>query len=362
MPQRPRHGECYNTIVPMFTQNVAHALFPLGLDHRGTDPHPRQPPPMLLQRADKMRASPDWLFEPKWDGFRTLASVHDGSVRLISRNGHLFTHVFEPITDALRGFPTSIVLDGEVVCVNGKGRPDFEALQARLRPRDGKLPGHLCYMVFDCLHVNGYSLLNRPLEERQAVLRHLQPALQSDEVKLTEAFPAEKSAALLKACTKMGLEGIVMKRKGSIYRPGLRTMDWLKVPIRHREEFVVGGYLPSPRGYSTLILGQFNREGKYAYVGFCGNGLSDDTRAMIVEELRARHRKTCPFRIVPDLRDGFREVPDTPPRWVRPTLVVEVEYRQRLRDGLRHAALKGVRPDKRLGLFRRSPLGEREPC
>ena len=128
----------------MFEQTVARALSRLGLDQRGADPHPHQPTPMLLQRADKMFASPDWVYEPKWDGFRALASVRDGSVRLISRNGHPFTNLFGPIADALRGFPTSIVLDGEVICINDNGQPDFEALQARLRPRNGKLPGHLC--------------------------------------------------------------------------------------------------------------------------------------------------------------------------------------------------------------------------
>jgi bifunctional non-homologous end joining protein LigD len=134
----------------------------------------------------------------------------------------------------------------------------------------------------------------------------------------------------------MGREGVVMKRKGSIYRPGFRSSDWFKVPFRHREEFLVAGYLPSARGFSTLILGQFNRNGNLAYAGFCGNGLSDDTRALLLEELRATRRKTCPFRTVPDLRNDFRELPDVPPQWVRPTLVVEVEYRQRLKGGLRH--------------------------
>ena len=261
----------------MFETTVTRALARLGLDQRGTNPHPRNPAPMLLGRADKMFASPDWVYEPKWDGFRVLASVQDGSVRLISRNGHSFTNLFGPVTDVLRGFPTSILLDGEVIAINDKGQPDFEALQARLRPRNGKLPGHLCYMVFDCLYVNGHSLLNRPLEERQAVLWELQHALQTDVVKLTEGFPAAKSARLMKACAAMGLEGVIMKRKRSIYRPGFQSADWLKVPLRHREEFVVAGYLPSPRGFSTLILGQFNREGNFAYAGFCGTGLSDTT-------------------------------------------------------------------------------------
>jgi ATP-dependent DNA ligase len=125
----------------MFTQTVARALSRLGLAQRGVDVHPRQAAPMLLQRADKMFASPDWVSEPKWDGFRVLASVHDGSVRLISRNGHSFTNLFGPISDSLRGFPTSIVLDGEVVAINDRGQPDFEALQARLRPPNDDVGG-----------------------------------------------------------------------------------------------------------------------------------------------------------------------------------------------------------------------------
>jgi bifunctional non-homologous end joining protein LigD len=148
---------------------------------------------MLLGRAKELFDDPDWAYEPKWDGFRVLATVRDGSVRLISRNGHSFTNLFWPIPDALRGFPTSILLDGEVIAIKDKGQPDFDALQQRLRPRNGKLPGHLCYMMFDCLYVNGHSLLARPLEERQEILWEMQPALQADTVKLMEGFPAGKA-------------------------------------------------------------------------------------------------------------------------------------------------------------------------
>jgi bifunctional non-homologous end joining protein LigD len=284
----------------MFEQTVTHALSRLSLDQRGADPHPRQPAPMLLRRADKMFASPDWVYEPKWDGFRVLASIRDGSVRLISRNGASFTNLFGPVTDALRGFPTSVVLDGEVIAINDRGQPDFEALQARLRPRNGKLPGYLCYMVFDLLYVNGHSLLTRPLEERQAILSELQPALQTDAVKLSEGFPAAKSARLMKACAAMGLEGVIIKRKASVYRPGFRSPDWVKVPIRHGDEFVVAGYLPSPRGFSTLILGQINREGNFAYAGFCGTGLSEtDARGTPRRTPRHPSERAVPHRAGP---------------------------------------------------------------
>jgi bifunctional non-homologous end joining protein LigD len=97
-----------------------------------------------------------------------------------------------------------------------------------------------------------------------------------DTVKLIEGFHAGKAARHMKACAMMGLEGVVMKRKASVYWPGFRTSDWLRVPIRHREEFVVGGYLPGSRQW-TVILGQYDREGKFVYAGICGTGLSADT-------------------------------------------------------------------------------------
>src|SRR5262249_51887509 len=162
-------------------------------------------------------------------------------------------------------------------------------------------------------------------------------------------FPAEKSERLLSACASMGLEGVVMKRKGSLYRPGYRSPDWIKVPLCHAEEFVVAGYVPGPRGLSTLVLGQHDRHGKLIYAGFCGPGLADDPRAGVFEALKATRRKTCPFPVVPRLREGFTGPRDRPPQWVRPCLVVEVEYRRRLDDGLRHAVLKRLRPEKTRG-------------
>jgi bifunctional non-homologous end joining protein LigD len=200
----------------LFTTVVNHALSHFGLHERGNAPFPRQPAPMLVEKAAALFDDPAWTYEPKWDGFRMLATVKDSAVRLISRNGHSLTNLFWPISDALRGFPTSLLLDGEIIAINEKGRPDFEALQQRLRPRNGKLPGYVCYMVFDLLYVNGHSLMGRPLEERQAILWEMQPALQGDTVKLTEGFPAGKAPRLMKACAMMGLEGVVMKRKASI--------------------------------------------------------------------------------------------------------------------------------------------------
>ena len=112
----------------MFTATVNGAFSRLGLDPRGTAPFPRSTAPMFMHKAARLVSSPDWTYEPKWDGFRVIATVRDGSVRLLSRNGHSFTRLFGPVSDALCGFPASLVLDGEVVAITEEGRPDFEAL------------------------------------------------------------------------------------------------------------------------------------------------------------------------------------------------------------------------------------------
>ncbi len=121
----------------LFAKTVQQALARHQLDQEGKAPFLRQLAPMLLHNADALTSTPDFTYEPKWDGFRVLAAVRDGSTRLVSRNGDSFTRLFGPVTEALREFPTSLVLDGEVIAINDRGQPDFEALQARLRPRNG---------------------------------------------------------------------------------------------------------------------------------------------------------------------------------------------------------------------------------
>ena len=114
----------------MFTATVNEALSRLGLNPLGTAPFARSTAPMLMHKASRLVSSPDWIYEPKWDGFRVIATVRDGSVRLLSRNGHSFTRLFGPVSDALCGFPASLVLDGEVVAITDEGRPHFESAPA----------------------------------------------------------------------------------------------------------------------------------------------------------------------------------------------------------------------------------------
>jgi len=341
------------------TLTVTRALARLGLHPPGTAPFPTTLTPMLTEGSRHAFNDPEWVYEPKWDGFRVVALIRNHAVRLLSRNLHSFTGTFRPVTDALREFPTTLVLDGEVVVLNEQGLPDFEALQQWLRPHR-HMPGPVTYMVFDCLYVNGHSVLRRGLEDRQAVLRALRPALAPETVRITEALSGMDGRLVFRECARLGLEGVVAKRRASLYRPGVRTRDWMKISVRHREEFVVGGYLMvRPNRLSTLIVGQYDRTGTLRYVGLVGTGLSEETRRAILRELEATPRKTCPFVPAPTLRDHFGQLrANLPPHWVKPTLVIEVEYRQRTGDGLRHAALKGLRPDRNARGVRGQALGK----
>ncbi len=281
-------------------------------------------------------------------GFRLIGAVRKGSVELLSRNLRPFTNLFRSIADALASIPTSLVLDGEVVWLDRNGWPDFEALQGRLRQDGFRRSGDLRYIVFDCLYLNGYSLLGRSLEVRKDILRAIAPAIVSDRLVINDTFPGAQGTRVFREVVRLGLEGVVAKRRQSVYQPGIRSRDWVKIPIRHREEFVVGGYVASRADrLSSIVVGQYGRDGRLAYTGLVGTGLSASLRRGILAQLRSLERKRCPFVPVPKLRDPFGELRnDVPPRWVKPQMVVEVEFPQRTPDGLRHAALKGVRPDK----------------
>jgi bifunctional non-homologous end joining protein LigD len=302
---------------------------------------------MLAEPGRAPFDSPDWIYEPKWDGIRIVAYVRADRVRLLSRNLQNFTGVFASVAESLQSLTAPTVLDGEVVAIAPDGHPDLAALQQWLRPGQRPRTSHVSYVVFDCLHVNGHNLKDRPLRERQDVLAELKRALNSDAVRVTDPYPGVLGTFVYQECQRLGLEGVVVKRLASKYRSGKRSKDWRKIPFRRREEFVVGGYLSSaPRRLSVLILGE-RAQGRLVYVGLVGSGLSLDTRARLLAELKAAHTDKSPFTPVPTLRDHTGELrTDLSPHWVRPALVVEVEYRERLEDGLRHAALKAVRPDK----------------
>ncbi len=200
---------------------------------------------MLAELSKEPFNDPEWIYEPKWEGIRIVVYIHEGHVRLLSWNLQNFTGLFSSVAESLKSAPASLVLDGEVAALGADGRPDFATLQHWLRPGRQPHTGHVTYIVFDRLYVNGHNLKDHPLRDRQAVLTVLKHTLNSNVVRVTDPFPGDMGTTVYEECRRQGLEGVVAKRLASKYQEGKRTEDWRKIPFRKREEFVVGAYLSS---------------------------------------------------------------------------------------------------------------------
>ena len=301
------------------------------------DPLPKPFRPMLAESAKEPFDRAGWSFEVKWDGVRALAFIRrDGPAQdivLYGRSLRRLNAQFPEIVDALAGLDVeSAVLDGEIFAPDDDGRPSFHRLQQRLhlnaasgeRPAAGEV--HVAYAVFDCLYLDGRDLRERPFAERRAALEAL--ALPAGLIK-TDAIE-ERGAALFEAAREHGFEGIVAKKASSPYRPGVRSGDWVKVKIRRTLEAVVGG-LTRGRGarstsFGALVLGQYEDTGALVHIGQTGGGFSETDLARVRRVLAPLETKTCPFAKRP-------EVPG-PITWVRPEVVVEVEYGEWTPDGL----------------------------
>ncbi len=313
------------------------------------DPFPAPFRPMLAGPADRPFDRPGWLFEVKWDGVRALAFVRRRGaaqdVGLYTRGLRRLNAQFPEVVEALAGLrEDSVVLDGEIIAPDEHGQPSFARLQQRLH-RDADAGGHpdrervpVVYVAFDCLYLGGRDLRARPLSERRQRLEalSLSPGVIRGEV--VEAH----GRALFDAVRQRGLEGIVAKRADSPYRPGVRSPDWQKVKVRQTAEAVVGGFTRGKghrtRTFGALILGQHDPDGRLVHIGQTGGGFSDGDLRVLSRRLEPLVTEACPF--------AARPRTPTPPTWVRPEVVVEVEYAERTPDGmLRFPRFLRVRDD-----------------
>jgi len=307
---------------------------------------PKTVAPMLATLVDKPFDEPGWLYEVKWDGYRAIALLNKGNVKLVSRNNKTFNEKFYPLYETLRTWKINAVIDGEIAVLNDNGVSDFGSLQNWRSEADGEL----IYYVFDILWLNGYNLERLPLWRRREILKENLPA--DEMVRFSEAFETSASEFLDNA-KKLGMEGIIAKKKDSVYLEGERTRDWLKIKANQRQEVVIGGYTQnegSGKLFSSLLVGVYEKD-KLNYIGKIGTGFNNNTQRELRDKMNRLVIKKCPFSEVPDVNKPSRFRPNPPKAsvtWVKPQLVCEVSYAEITSDGvMRHPSFEGLRIDKK---------------
>jgi bifunctional non-homologous end joining protein LigD len=310
-------------------------------------PLPSEMAPMLARLGDLPREDGRWAYEVKWDGVRALVWVEGGQVRLESRNGRDITAQYPELSALGRRLGARpALLDGEIVALDAEGRPDFGRLQGRMhlaseaavRRRVRDTPVTL--MVFDLLHLDGRSLLDEPWTERRAALEALE--LEGERWR-TPPARREDGAGLLAATKAQQLEGIVAKRADCPYEPGRRTGSWIKIKNVHRQDLVIGGWLPGEgkrRSRVGALLVGYYADGELRFAGRAGTGFTETELTRLARLLEPLQRGDSPFA-------PRRELPRKGAVWVEPQLVAEVEYREWTGAGiLRAPAYKGLRDDR----------------
>ncbi|WP_316783329.1 DNA ligase D [Pedobacter frigiditerrae] len=302
--------------------------------------------PMLATLVDKPIDDDDWLYEIKWDGYRAVAFMNKKEIELKSRNDKSFNEKFYPVYNELKKWNINAVVDGEVVVVNEKGIANFGALQNWRSEADGEL----VYYVFDVLWYNGYDLKSLPLTERRAILKQIIP--DDSLIQLSKDFDTS-GTEFLAAAKKMGLEGIMAKRKDSVYDVGHRTGNWLKIKSNKRQEVVIGGYTindDTSKPFSALLVGVFEK-GKFVYTGKIGTGFNIKTQKEMLKMFEPLITDKPQFSAEPDINKPSRFRPN-PPRakatWLKPELICEVSFTEMTTDGvMRHPSFEGMREDKK---------------
>ena len=303
--------------------------------------------PMLATLVDKPFNNDDWLFEVKWDGYRTIAMLDNDDVRLLSRNEKSFTEKYYPIKESLSEWKMNAVFDSELVVLNENGVSNFGSLQNWRSEADGELAMY----IFDLLWYDGKNLMQLPLKERRLLLENIFPA-SGGKIRLSEVFNG-KGEDFFNAAEELGLEGIIAKNGESNYTPGYRSKSWLKIKVHKRQEAVIGGYTINEgtgKHFSALLLGVYEN-GKLVFVGKVGTGFNDKMQAEMMKLFKPLVIKTSPFDMEPDVNQPSRFRPN-PPRaeavWLKPELICEVTFTEMTDDGVfRHPSFKGMRSDKK---------------
>ncbi|MGH9174346.1 MAG: non-homologous end-joining DNA ligase, partial [Vicinamibacterales bacterium] len=320
--------------------------------------------PMLasLPATDPPLTDPLLVYEPKYDGIRAIALVEPAAtrarVRFWSRLGNEKTTQFPELAEALglwgRRLRGPVVLDGEIVALDAKGRPaGFQRLQHRIHVT---VPGYrsskpilsadqqpTAFIAFDLLRDDDLDLRPLPLSERRAQLERLFTKYKppAPAIRLSEQVAGD-GRALLERAHDEGWEGLLVKHARSVYRDGRRSPEWRKLKIQHQDEFIVGGWT-EPKGarsrFGSLILGRYDDARRLVHAGDVGTGFTATELERLWKMLKSLEIDACPFHVKPKTLGR--------PHWVKPQLIVQVRYTEWTDDGrLRHPAYLGLRDDK----------------
>lgn len=305
---------------------------------------PGTPYAPMLATAGELPVGGGWAYEFKWDGVRAIAAVSSDGLRLYARRGPEITVAYPE----LDGLPAALggrcaVLDGEIAVLDEKGRPSFRVLAERMHVRDATRAARLArslpvtYLIFDLLALDGAELCGRPYTERRARLASLE--LAADRWLAPPSFDDGK--ATLAAAGDYKLEGVVAKRRTSLYRPGTRSPDWVKVKVECIADFVVGGYRPGARALGALLVGVPAPGGGLEFRGRVGGGISAASERLLLATLAPLREASSPFVTELPREDSRGAV------WVRPQVVVELKFAERTADlRLRFPRFLRLRDDK----------------
>jgi bifunctional non-homologous end joining protein LigD len=294
--------------------------------------------PMLCTLIREPFQDKEYIYEPKLDGYRIICFKSGKKVRLNSRSGLDYTSRYPSLEKAIRALPNDFVLDGEVVVLNKKGRPDFDALQVF----NGDLES-IAYFIFDLLWIDGYNIMHLPLLERKELLAVL---LKGNKL-LKYTSHVNNGLNLFDKMLKSGMEGIVAKRKDSSYIPGDRSSNWYKTPAMIRQEFVIGGWAESDKArlFKSLLFGAYNKQHQLEWIGRSGGGYKEKEMPEILKQLQSIEIKTSPF-INPVLDSKGAKM-----HFVKPRLVGNFSFATWTKSGRirKPATFLGFRSDKRPG-------------
>ena len=300
--------------------------------------------PMQCKRVSTLPRGEQWEYEAKFDGYRALI-VRTNEVRIVSRRNNSLTNDFPSLVSAFSALPENTVIDGEIVALGSDGKPSFNALQ-----NHRLLPGGVQFYAFDLLVFRGRRLLGLPLEKRRGRLKDVIASLPAP-ANYSESFTAELDV-LIPAAEKAGFEGIVAKRRDSVYEAGKRTGAWSKIRFHLDQELVIGGYLPGPRGFDALLVGYYDQS-KLLFCGKVRNGFAaPGAKEAVFARFRGLGAKKCPFENLPEPASARRGMALTQEAmrlccWLKPELVAQIGIREWTADGhLRHSTFLGMREDK----------------